>query len=604
MINILNKKDCNGCCACVDICETNAISLHKDIEGFWYPEVNLDLCTACGLCEKTCPEIHTEEVNKTNTTDPLCYAAHHKEQDIRFDSTSGGIFSALANEMYNMGGYVAGAIYNDDFSVRHIVSNNHGDLKKLRSSKYLQSLCVNLYKDIKKLLAEGEKILVCGCPCQMAAMRLYLGKDYENLIICDFICRGINSPKIFRKHIDSLEQQHGSKVIYARAKNKEFGWRKLTFKAIFENGKSYYGNGKVDNFTRGYLRTGIYCRPSCYECNYKSLPRIADITLADFWGIEKINPSLDNDMGTSAILCNSPKGIAFFETIKDVITYSQVSLEDIKSGNPSLFNSLKEPIINRDNFFGDVDKMAYHDVAKKYFPYNKTKILLSRIKRVAKNVLYPFYRMGVHPKVWWQFIWLNFLRKNSNSNLLKGHVIIPTKCSIFDIHRSAKINIQGRLMFGYNKIKGSKLETRIRVEKNASLNINDIFTIFAGADIQIFKGGVLTLKGGTGAGCNINCQVVCASEITIGKSTLIGRNVVIRDYDAHYIIQKGYKVSSPIIIGDHCWIGDSAMILKGVKIGNGAIVAARSWVVYKVPPKTLIGGSPAMPIEENIEWKI
>ena len=179
-----------------------------DIEGFWYPEVNKDICSDCGLCEKTCPEIHTKEVNETNTGDPICYGAHHKDQNIRFDSTSGGLFSALANKMYDMGGYVAGAIYNDDFSVRHIVSNNRDDLEKLRSSKYLQSLCVDLYKDIKKLLLKGEKVLVCGCPCQMAALRLYLGKDYENLIICDFICRGINSPKVFRKHLDSLEQKY------------------------------------------------------------------------------------------------------------------------------------------------------------------------------------------------------------------------------------------------------------------------------------------------------------------------------------------------------------------------------------------------------------
>ena len=196
------------------------------------------------------------------------------------------------------------------------------------------------------------------------------------------------------------------------------------------------------------------------------------------------------------------------------------------------------------------------------------------------------------------------MRKNTKCHLLRGHVIIPTPFSVFDIHPNAKLNIQGRLLFGYKKIKGSKLETRIRIEDGSTLNINDIFLVFSGADIQIFKGGVLTLEGGSHAGCNINCQIICASEIIIGKSTLIGRNVIIRDYDAHYIIQKGYKVSSPIKIGDHCWIGDGALISKGVKIGNGAIVAARSWVIRKVSPKTLVGGSPAVPIEDNIEWKI
>jgi acetyltransferase-like isoleucine patch superfamily enzyme/coenzyme F420-reducing hydrogenase beta subunit len=602
---IINKKDCTGCCACVDICGQNAITLKIDHEGFWYPEVNKNLCTDCGLCEKTCPGMYADKVNKTNKEIPLCFAAYHKEQDIRLDSTSGGVFSALANKMYDVGGYVAGAIYNEDFSVRHIVSNRGEDLVKIRGSKYLQSLCTGLYKEVKKILVKGKKVLACGSPCQMAALHLYLGKDYDNLITCDFICRGINSPKVFRKHLDSLEQQFNSKVVYVKAKNKEFGWRKLTFKAIFENGKKYYGDGEVDNFTRGYLRSGIYCRPSCYECNYKKLPRIADITLADFWGVEKIAPSLDNDTGTSLVMCNSSKGAAYFETIKNEIIYCQVCIDDVKPGNAHLLNSLPVPAINRDDFFSDIEKMPYRKVAKKYFPYKRNQIrsMLSKVKNIARKATDLFYKMGPHPKVWYQFIWINFLRKNSSCNLLKGQVIIPTTYCVFDIHPEAKLNIQGHFYVGYKKVKGSKLETRIRLEKGTILDINDDFTLYAGADIQLFKGGKLILEGGV---CNINLQIVCANYIFIGKGTLIGRGVVIRDYDAHYIIKENYKVSAPIKIGNHCWICEGAMISKGVEIGDGSVVAARSLVISKtkVPPKTLVAGSPAMSINEDIEWKV
>lgn len=606
MINILNKKNCNGCCACVDICPTNAILLKTDIEGFWYPEVKNNLCTDCGLCEKTCPEINADKINKTNTENPLCFAAHHKEQEIRIDSTSGGIFSTLANNMYSIGGFVAGAIYNDDFSVRHIISNNPEDLVKIRSSKYLQSLCTDLYKEVKSLLVKGEKVLICGCPCQMAALRLYLNKDYENLIICDFICRGINSPKIFRKHLDSLEQRYGSKVIYAKAKNKELGWRKLTFKAVFENGESYYGDGKIDDFTRGYLQSGVYCRPSCYDCKFKNIPRIADITLGDFWGIEKIVPSLDNDTGTSLVMCNSEKGKAFFVTKLNEIAYQQVSIDDILPGNLSLLNSLPLPVINRNQFFADIEKIPFSQVAKKYFPFKKhtLRLLLSRIKNFLKKVIGPFYRMGFHPTVWYQFLWINFMRKNSKCDLLKGHIIMPTPYCIFDIHPNAKLNIHGNFVFGFKKIRGSRLETRIRLDDNTTFNINDDFTLYAGADVQIFEKGILTFEGGPGAGCNINCQIICASNVIIGRSTLIGRNVVIRDYDAHYIVQKNYKVSAPISIGNHCWIGEGAMISKGVIIGDGSIIAARSWVISRVPPRTLVAGSPAMPMDDNIEWKV
>ena len=602
MINIINKEDCNGCCACVDVCAYKAIELKTDLEGFWYPEVDKDLCTSCGLCEKICPEINADKVNNTNIDEPLCYAAHHKEKEIRLDSTSGGIFTALAKKMYETGGFVTGAIYNDDFSVRHIISNNIKDLEQIRSSKYLQSLCVSIYSKVKKLLLKDEKVLICGCPCQMAALRLFLDKDYDNLIICDFICRGINSPKIFRKHLDSLEYKYGSKIIYAKAKNKELGWRALTFKAIFENGKSYYGTRQVDNFTRGYLHTGSFCRPSCYDCKFKRIPRIADITLADFWGIEKIFPELDDNTGTSLILCNSKKGINFFDSIKDDIVFLPVEIKDAIKGNPSVLKSLSPPLINRDNFFSDVDKLPFEKVAHKYFPVKKK--YMHNIINILKRIFWPFYWMGFHPKVWGQFIWINVLRKNSNTSILRGNILLPTPYCVFDINSTAKINVKGRLVVGFKKIKGSKLETRMRLEKGTSLIVNNNFFVYAGADIQLFEGGCFSIDGGVGAGCNINCQIICADNIHIGKGVLIGRNVIIRDYDAHYIIRKGYKVSAPIKIDDHCWIGEGVLISKGVKVGSGSVVAARSWVVTDVPPKTLISGTPAMPIEENITWKI
>ena len=603
MINIVNKRDCTGCCACVDICAVKAIKLEVDIEGFWYPVVNKELCVDCGLCDKTCPELNVKEINEINTEEAICYGAHHVDSEIRLDSTSGGAFSALANKMYDEGGYVAGAVYNSDFSVSHIISNNREDLKRIRSSKYLQSNCLHLYSTIKDLLKRGEKVLVCGCPCQMAALRLYLDKEYSNLVIADFICLGINSPKIFRKYLDSLEYKYNSKVVYAKAKNKEFGWRNLTFKAQFQNGESYYANGQKDDFTRGFLQTGVYSRPSCYECNYKSIPRIADITLADFWGVERVNPALDNDTGTSIVMCNSDRGIEYFSSVMDSMKYSKVDLEDIKFGNRALTSSIKESSINREDFFTDVDKMPFNKVAKKYFPYKRFLLLLVKLKRYIKQLLIPFYIMGLHPKSWRQFFYLNFLRKNTNSNLLKGNVIIPTSHSVFDINKYAKININGRVIVGYNKVKGSKLETRIKFDKDSVITFNDQFTFFAGADVQVFNKSELEIDGGPGSGCNINCQIVCGNKITIGRGCLIGRNVVIRDYDAHYIIKKGYKISKPISIGDHSWIGDSAVLSKGVKIEEGAIVASRSWVVRKVKSKTLVAGSPAEVIDRNVEWK-
>jgi coenzyme F420-reducing hydrogenase beta subunit len=183
MINIQNKVDCCGCNACGDVCAHHAITFKTDIEGFWYPEVDTGKCTDCGLCEKVCPIINIKDLKKNDLPQSICYAAEHKNLEVVFDSTSGGLFSALADIMYKGGGYVGGAVFNDDFSVRQYISNDKADLPRLRSSKYLQSRLDGFYVQVRDLLKKGEKVLVCGSPCQMAALRAFLRKDYENLII-------------------------------------------------------------------------------------------------------------------------------------------------------------------------------------------------------------------------------------------------------------------------------------------------------------------------------------------------------------------------------------------------------------------------------------
>ena len=606
MISISDKRECNGCCACVDVCPVNAIRLVTDAEGFWYPEIDREKCTDCSLCEQVCPELHPKAPLLQVGDSPVCYAARHTLFETRLDSTSGGVFSAFAEVVFAENGSVAGAVYTEDFSVRHIVTDHLADLKKLRSSKYLQSNCSELYKEIKRRLADGNKVLACGCPCQMAALRLFLNKEYDNLIICDFICRGINSPKVFHKHLDALEERFGSKVVSAKAKNKEHGWRSLTFKAMFENGEAYYGNGREDDFTRGYLKTGYYCRPSCFDCKFKNIPRIADLTIGDFWGVENVAPSLDDDRGTSLVMCNTEKGRAFFELSKSRLEILPAQLSDLEPGNRSLYRSIDVQQTGRANFFQDLEQMSFPQAAESHFPKLAERRLgiVVKIKAVIGRLRVLFQAMGLSPRAWTQFFWLNVFRKNSTVNLLKMHVIVPSKYCVFDIHSSAKIVVKGTVLFGYSKVRGSKMESRVRMDEKSELHFTDSYLAYADADIQIFPGGVLVFEGGPSAGCNIHCQIVCADRIHIGRCTLIGRNVVIRDYDAHNIVQKGYKIKAPISIGEHCWIGEGALIGKGVTVGNGSIVAARSWVVSKVGDKTLVAGSPAMPINTNIEWNV
>lgn len=609
MINIADKAKCCGCCACVDVCAHKAITLKTDIEGFWYPEVNTELCTNCGLCDKTCPELNINQLKKNDYPKPVkTIAAIHKRMDVRWDSTSGGAFSALADAMYEQGGYVSGAIYNEDFSVRNYVSNNPEDLLKLRSSKYLQSKAEGLYAEIRTLLRKGEKVLACGTPCQMAALRSFLRKDYENLIIVDFICRGVNSPKVYRKYLDSLERKHGGKVVYVKAKNKELGWRNLTRKVVFDNGAVYYGVSMEDDFRRGY-HTNVYCRPSCYTCQYKGSPRMSDITIGDYWGIEKVDPNLDNNIGTSMILLNSKKGEDFFELVKDKLEYCETSFQSILPGNPALVSPLSPAKIDREQFFIDLDKGTFEEVTEKYFPYNAYKqSIKQRIIKIIKPYYFLFSKFRFSISSYYKLIRLN-TRTNTKSSFKEGNVIYTMPSAVFDVHPSAKIDLGMPIVFGNNPVRGMKLPTCLRMTANTTFRTHNgpltrygvgPYNLCYGAYIEIVNGGTLTI--GQGAS-NVNLTIMCAKEITIGNGVRIGRNVSIRDYNgAHVIVNDNYVNHAPVHIEDHVWLCSGCTIMPGVTIGEGSVVATNAVVTKSVPPRSLVAGVPAKVIKSDIEW--
>lgn len=609
MINIQDKSKCCGCCACVDACAYQAISLKTDIEGFWYPVVDKEKCVDCGLCDKVCPELHIDELKKNDYPKPVhTMAAINKKMSVRWDSTSGGAFSALADAMYEQEGYVSGAVYNEDFSVRNFISSNPADLERLRSSKYLQSKAEGLYKEIRELLRKGEKVLACGTPCQMAALRSFLRKDYDNLIIVDFICRGVNSPKVYRKYLDSLERKFGGKVVYVKAKNKELGWRNLTRKVVFDNGKVYYGVHMQDDFRRGY-HTNVYCRPSCYTCQYKGFPRMADITIADYWGIERVDPNMDNNIGTSMILLNSNKGIAFFEKVKDKLEWEETSFESVLPGNIALRKPIEPARIDRKSFFEDLDKGTFEDVTAKYFPlHEQAGSLKSQVKDFLRffKSLFKMYRFSCHA-------WMNFLkincRKNTVSSFRQRCVIYTMPSTVFDIHPTAKILLKSPFIYGNNPVKALRMPTCLRMTENATLEIhggpltrygNGAYNLRYGAYIEIVNGGKLTI--GQGA-ANVGLTIMCAKEVTIGNGVRIGRNVSIRDWNGpHVIINDHYRNHAPVHIGDHVWLCTGCTIMPGVTVGEGAVVTANSTVTRDVPPHSMVAGSPAKVVKENVEW--
>lgn len=316
MINIQRKEDCCGCGACFDACAKGAIVWETDEEGFSYPRVDTSKCIDCGLCNRVCPIENSGSINQYNEGfQPIVIGAYHKNEDIRFTSTSGGAFWGLAESWLKNGGYVAGAIFTEHFKVKHIVTNSMDGLLKIKGSKYCQSDARGMYKKIAELLKKGEKVLATGLPCQMAALRQYLRKDYDNLLLVDVICHSVPSPFLFEKYIDYLEKEYGGKMVKYHPKNKELGgWHHFSFKAEFENGKIYHENRDLYTsiaFASGYIMS----RHSCYECHFKHMPQPSDLTIGDFWGIENIDSTFDSPKGVSKIMVNNQKGLNYLKSL-------------------------------------------------------------------------------------------------------------------------------------------------------------------------------------------------------------------------------------------------------------------------------------------------
>lgn len=596
MINITNKVDCCGCNACGDICGKHAISFVTDNEGFWYPEVNKELCVDCGLCDKVCP-IQNKANHVERYAEPNVFAAYTKDEAIRLDSTSGGIHSMLALKMYEKDAYVGGAVYNPDHTCSQIVDNNPERLPEIRSSKYLQSNAEGVYKEIRSLLKEGKNVFFCGCPCQIHALYNFLGKEYENLVTCDFICRGVNSPKVFLKYMEMLEHKYGAKATEIKFKNKKWGWHNFSLRVNFENGKEYCKDRWHDLFFIGYLQAGNFTRPSCYECHFKGFPQKADITLADFWGIENIDKTMDQDKGTSLVMINSDKGQALFDSIKEKIEWRQFTMNDARAGNPAMDGSLSSAKPNREAFFNDLDKLPFEKVAAKHFPLpswkKKVRHLFSPIKRIISLTM----MLGVSPQAWGTFLKMNFV---SSQVKRKSHTSFKNiSRTVVQLDDKAKLTLNARLRTGVKQLKKARMETRILVQKAGELIIDGNFDIFGNSYIRVVPGGKLILKGGF---INENVQITAGDVVEIGSDFTCGRDVVIRSYDGHTICQEGYKISEPIKIGNHVWIGQGANILKGVAIGDGAIIAAGAIVTKDVPAGCIVAGVPAKVIRKEVRW--
>lgn len=349
MIDISGKNNCCGCSACAQACPKQCILMKQDAEGFLYPQVNTSSCIDCGLCEKVCPFIHPYEARTPMHT----YAAINNNEKIRMESSSGGIFTLLAERILNDGGVVFGARFDENWQVTIDYTESIEGLAAFRGSKYVQASVGNTYAVCANFLKTGRKVMFSGTPCQIAGLKHYLHKEYENLLLVDFVCHGVPSPKVWAKYLHEVVGTVNVRGVSMRDKLHE-GWKRFNFVIDYKKGGekiSILSWHQENDYMNAFLRDMIL-RPSCYACKSRECRSHSDITIADFWGIQNICPTMDDDKGTGLVLIHTEKGkknVSF-----DKMKYEEVTFEEGFRNNSAILRSAK-PWPRRAEFFRELD---------------------------------------------------------------------------------------------------------------------------------------------------------------------------------------------------------------------------------------------------------
>ncbi len=415
MIHIVDKHKCCGCEACIQACPKGCISLVQDKEGFYYPEVDHSLCVDCGVCEKVCPIINTGKQER-----PLeVWAAQNNNEEIRRNSSSGGVATMLAESVIEEGGVVFGVVMNGKCEAVHTFAETKEQLVAFMGSKYVQSKIGNSYKEAKKFLNAGRKVLFIGTPCQIAGLKHYLRRNYDNLYAVDFICHGVPSPGVFKWYLQEeinkfmsarqgrknsvsfppihsipkgdVQLPEGLKVLDIRFRDKREGWKKFSFVLRLaeasaegkQNTVSFSANVTQNIFLRGFC-LDLYLRPSCHQCPARNFRSGSDMTIADFWGQETLFPEFDSDTGVSSVIVKTHKGQLLFKSIEN-LKKEKRTIDDVVRYNPSLISSKKENY-RRSKFWRLVGTCSFEKTVNKTANLTLPEKLISKFLEIVGRV--------------------------------------------------------------------------------------------------------------------------------------------------------------------------------------------------------------------------
>ena len=351
--------------------------MEPDKEGFLYPVVDRNKCIECNACNRICP---IQNPVREKEKPQKAYLVQHKNEKIRLDSSAGGAFTAIATVVIQKGGVVFGAAYDEKFCVRHSYVETVDDLKKFRNSKYVQSELGDSFCLVKEFLQKGKWVCFSGTPCQIEGLYKFLKTPYEKLVLVDVVCHGIPSPLVWSKYLE-YQKQTFQKPDNIRFRDKFYGYKYSTM-SIIQNGKNvYHAGSQQDPMLRDFF-ADVCDRPSCYECPFKKRYRVSDFTIWDCFSVYNFDKKLDDDKGTTRVLCHSQKAVSLMQEVMGVAECKEVPADKLAAGVKEMFESVSMNS-KRVAFMSDAAKMSGTELFKKYYTVtNKVKV-----KTVIRKIL-------------------------------------------------------------------------------------------------------------------------------------------------------------------------------------------------------------------------
>lgn len=387
-IEIAKKADCCGCAACEAACPVGCIRMEFDEEGFKYPSVDTSLCIDCGKCSMACPLVSDHDCLGALPV-AVAYAATNRDEGIRARSTSGGAFNAIASIVIGDGGIVVGARYGDGLKVVHDIAATMEEVSQFYGSKYVQSdLSENeVYRHVRKACETGVPVLFSGTPCQVQGLRTYLGPDYPGLLTCDFVCRAVPAPLMWESYLNDMKLKYGSKPVAAVFRNKTYGYHSGTMKLSFENGKVYYGSGRIDPMHKAFF-ADLISRPSCYECRFRRPERSSDFTIFDCWSYSKLTGCKDDDLGHTHLWAHTDKAMAMLSRLYDYLDLVEVNFDAVLDGDGVMATHSISRNPDREVFLAYSREHGITAAVQKFIPVT----FLDRVLEKSKGAL---HRLGV-----------------------------------------------------------------------------------------------------------------------------------------------------------------------------------------------------------------